>query len=164
MHEIAAASRLLLSSSFMQARSRKHLYRQYETPPLPLCVYKKASLSKDRLGLAKSCGILNLSICLSFSFVANILPHISTANLSCPIFFFARYPRFLIFWRSIQKNYIARSEGGVIAFSSLPSCTFILFMQPRLYSYVSFYCFLWERLSLWKQIFQQILMNVAKRI
>lgn len=66
MHEIAAVSRLSVSSSFMQRARESIFIVEYETPRLPLRVYKKASLSKDCLGLARSRSIPDFSICLSF--------------------------------------------------------------------------------------------------
>lgn len=142
MHEIAAASRLSLSSSFMQRARESTFIANMKLPRYHFTYIKKASLSKDRLGLWGVVVYRTSRYVYPSRSSANILPHTPTANLSCPIFFFAWFPWFLIFWRSIRKNYVTHSREE-LWLSSLPSCTFILFMQ-RLYSYVSFYCFLCE--------------------
>lgn len=121
MHKITAARReprlALALVIFYAAHSGKLLYRRYETPSLPLHVYKKASLSEDHLGLARSPRypeLFDIFIQLPARRTAA-----RAADHSCPIFFFVRLPRFLIFRGAIWKNYVARARARVMALSCL---------------------------------------------
>lgn len=114
----------------------------------PVLAHKKASLSKDRLGLARSRETLDMFILFARLLTSFRIP---AANLSCPIFFFARLSRFWIFWSAIWKNYVARSGQELWRSSLPPSCIFILFMQAWLCSHVSLYFSPCENAFLYKK-------------
>lgn len=144
MHEIAAASRFSLSSSFMQCARESTFIAEYETLPLPLGVYKKASLSKDCSGLARSCsitGLLDMFILFARSLTFFRIP---AANLSSYIFLRTIFD----FLNMEELCYLFQGEKWLwFLLLLLP----ILFMQPQLCSHVL--CFPCEEGLLYGNIF-----------
>lgn len=134
MHEITAARResslALALVIFYAAHSGELLYRRYETPPLPFRVHKKASLSEDRLGLARSprySELFDMFIQLPSTAASRrpFLSHIFSSR------------DFLIFPSAIWKNYVARAGRELqLSFLSVFFCLHLYLIYATLYGRV----------------------------